>query len=56
MTSDDASIRARKPKLTVDEQIDHLRSKGVTFVSSKLSRYHQSPSLVPPISKERYRE
>ena len=31
MTSDDASIRARKPKLTVDEQIDHLRSKGVTF-------------------------
>lgn len=31
MTSDDASVRTRKPKLTVDEQIGHLRSKGVTF-------------------------
>ncbi|WP_281702599.1 Abi family protein [Cryptobacterium curtum] len=31
MISDNASMRARKPKLTVGEQIAHLKSKGVTF-------------------------
>lgn len=31
MTSDDAGMKARKPKLTVEEQIAHLKSKGVTF-------------------------
>lgn len=29
---------------------------NLSWLSSKLSRYHQSPSLVPPISKGRYRE
>ena len=31
MPSDNINIRARKPKLTVADQIGHLRSKGVTF-------------------------
>lgn len=31
MASDDSGMRARKPKLTVEEQIAHLKSKGVTF-------------------------
>lgn len=31
MANVDASARARKPKLTVEEQIAHLTSKGVTF-------------------------
>ena len=31
MARDDIDMRARKPKLTVDEQIEHLKSKGVTF-------------------------
>ena len=29
MATDDA--RVLKPKLTIDEQIDHLKTKGVTF-------------------------
>ena len=31
MASDDSGMRARKPKLAVEEQIAHLKSKGVTF-------------------------
>lgn len=31
MNASDAGMRAIKPKLTVDEQIEHLKSKGVTF-------------------------
>lgn len=31
MASDDSGMRTRKPKLTVEEQIAHLKSKGVTF-------------------------
>lgn len=31
MNASDAGMRAIKPKLTVDEQVEHLRSKGVTF-------------------------
>lgn len=31
MARDDIGMRARKPMLTVNEQIEHLKSKGVTF-------------------------
>ena len=31
MVRGDIGVQARKPKLTVDEQIEHLKSKGVTF-------------------------
>lgn len=31
MVRDDIGMRARKPMLTVNEQIEHLKSKGVTF-------------------------
>ena len=30
MARDDIGMRARKPMLTVNEQIEHLKSKGVT--------------------------
>ena len=31
ISNDNSSMRGRKPKLTVVEQIEHLKSKGVTF-------------------------
>ncbi len=31
MTNENNSVRASKPKLTVEEQVEHLRRKGVTF-------------------------
>mgnify|MGYP000913572747 FL=1 len=31
MTNGSNSVRVSKPKLTVEEQVEHLRGKGVTF-------------------------
>lgn len=48
--------RKIKAKLMTRLREQGMSRRQIAKMSSKLSRYHQSPSLVPPISKERYRE